>query len=406
MRKKCVGFAFALGLFVILDVTPVQSQPQGKGGKGEKSMRFSFGQPPGGGSGFNGQPPPSGFNGGGSGFNGQSPPSGFNGGGMGMGMGKGGDRGPGSMGYGGMGKGSDRGMGGERSMGGERGPGMGSERGPGLGGERGPSRGPDPEMMWGMMVKVSGGTNTIKFDNIPPDTKIMMKRMTERAGGIPLPETGEWTKEQFMAHVQASTQVMAMNQGGSQGSMSYDGGRDRGGNGDIDPRSMRGKDKDREKKDIEEERPVAIRFGKLPKDSPPMFVEMDGNKDGQIGLHEWRNAGNAILAFQEMDLNGDGLLTVDEYARYASMKIDRERMTAYENGETPAPKAGTRGPGGRPGSSSSAAPSTFGPTEKTNSVTSSKEERKEEKRMIKGSDSNAPGTRGPWGGGERPTGKK
>ena len=53
---------------------------------------------------------------------------------------------------------------------------------------------------------------------------------------------------------------------------------------------------------------------------PTWFTDLDMDKDGQISLVEWRKAGRAIAAFQEMDLDGDGLLTKEEYARYLRIK--------------------------------------------------------------------------------------
>jgi hypothetical protein len=50
----------------------------------------------------------------------------------------------------------------------------------------------------------------------------------------------------------------------------------------------------------------------LPPNLPPWFREYDADHDGQIGLYEWRAAGQPIARFLEMDLNGDGFLTVDE----------------------------------------------------------------------------------------------
>src|SRR5262249_54525953 len=43
---------------------------------------------------------------------------------------------------------------------------------------------------------------------------------------------------------------------------------------------------------IEEERkPVVYRTGKLPKELPAWFSQLDTDHDGQIGLYEWRAAG-------------------------------------------------------------------------------------------------------------------
>lgn len=53
---------------------------------------------------------------------------------------------------------------------------------------------------------------------------------------------------------------------------------------------------------------------------PDWLAELDLDKDGQISLHEWRRGGREISAFTAMDLDGDGLLTKDEFLRYAKMK--------------------------------------------------------------------------------------
>ncbi|MCE9561126.1 MAG: EF-hand domain-containing protein [Planctomycetes bacterium] len=57
---------------------------------------------------------------------------------------------------------------------------------------------------------------------------------------------------------------------------------------------------------------------------PTWFAELDADKDGQIALSEWRKAGRAINVFMEMDLDGDGLLTKEEYQRYVKLKEKEE----------------------------------------------------------------------------------
>ena len=65
---------------------------------------------------------------------------------------------------------------------------------------------------------------------------------------------------------------------------------------------------------------------------PDWFAALDENKDGQVSLFEWRTGGRATTAFQEMDLNGDGLLTRDEYLRYVRLKdIDEAQKKREEN---------------------------------------------------------------------------
>jgi len=50
----------------------------------------------------------------------------------------------------------------------------------------------------------------------------------------------------------------------------------------------------------------------LPPNLPDWFRQYDTDGDGQIGLYEWKAAGQPIARFLEMDLNGDGFLTPDE----------------------------------------------------------------------------------------------
>lgn len=66
----------------------------------------------------------------------------------------------------------------------------------------------------------------------------------------------------------------------------------------------------------EEPKPVVLRYGKLPKDLPSWFKQLDTDEDGQVGLYEWRRDGRQSADFLPMDLNGDGLLTAEEYLRY------------------------------------------------------------------------------------------
>ncbi len=73
---------------------------------------------------------------------------------------------------------------------------------------------------------------------------------------------------------------------------------------------------------------------------PAWFKELDTDSDGQVGLYEWRAAGRPVEEFQAMDLNGDGLLTADEYQRY---------VRAAEGAAEPArtPPQPDRGPDGK-----------------------------------------------------------
>lgn len=67
----------------------------------------------------------------------------------------------------------------------------------------------------------------------------------------------------------------------------------------------------------------------LPRGLPSWFKEIDEDKDGQIDLREWLQAGKDISEFREYDLNGDGLITPEEVLRCLKKRLDLE----LENGQ-------------------------------------------------------------------------
>jgi Ca2+-binding EF-hand superfamily protein len=71
-----------------------------------------------------------------------------------------------------------------------------------------------------------------------------------------------------------------------------------------------------EQGDSERKPPVGYRIGKLPKELPAWFAELDVDQDAQIGLYEWKTSGRSLDEFNKIDRNGDGFLTVDEVLRY------------------------------------------------------------------------------------------
>ncbi|MFO0851895.1 MAG: EF-hand domain-containing protein [Gemmataceae bacterium] len=116
-------------------------------------------------------------------------------------------------------------------------------------------------------------------------------------------------------------------------------------------------------------RPEVHRYGKLPKGIPTFFEELDGDKDGMVGLYEWRRAGRPTASFVEMDLNADGYLTADEWLRFQKQQIEKR---ASEDGESPRPSSGPSpgGPGmsrgGPPGGSMGGFPGSSGKDGKRN----------------------------------------
>jgi len=139
-------------------------------------------------------------------------------------------------------------------------------------------------------------------------------------------------------------------QGGPGGN--FNGGNFNGGNGnpDFNGGNFGNRDRRDDKKDSQELKPVAMRYGHLPKDLPEWFDKYDGDKDGQVALHEWRKAGDEIAKFQEMDLNGDGLITADELLRF-NLKQTEDAKIAVLNGEAGAFSRPSLAGNGRGGSS-------------------------------------------------------
>ena len=91
---------------------------------------------------------------------------------------------------------------------------------------------------------------------------------------------------------------------------------------------------------VEDSRPVVIRVGRFPQGLPDWFIKLDkeGDNDGQVGLYEWKLSQKPLSEFSAMDLNGDGLLTAEEYLRWSALqntkKPDGERVAANDDATT------------------------------------------------------------------------
>ena len=96
--------------------------------------------------------------------------------------------------------------------------------------------------------------------------------------------------------------------------------------------------------------PVAVRYGKLPAGLPNWWVPLDTDKDGQVGLYEWRTDGREVKDFQDYDLDADGILAPQEWQQYNFRNAQKAKDIAAQvglegAGDTPHANARHRNPG-------------------------------------------------------------
>ncbi|MCI0683860.1 MAG: hypothetical protein L0Y71_17275 [Gemmataceae bacterium] len=76
---------------------------------------------------------------------------------------------------------------------------------------------------------------------------------------------------------------------------------------------------------LNDERPRVFRAGKLPRELPSWFVELDQDRDGQVAMWEWRRqkgaSGKALIEeFRGIDRNEDGFMTPEEALRHVHLQ--------------------------------------------------------------------------------------
>lgn len=113
-----------------------------------------------------------------------------------------------------------------------------------------------------------------------------------------------------------------------------------------------------------ERKPIVFRAGKLPKELPSWFVQLDANTDAQVGLYEWRPSNKPISEFKQYDRNGDNFLTAEEVLLTVKLSKPSSGDSLASNGFGGDRRnlAGPGGPGGfGPGFGGERRPGGFGP---------------------------------------------
>lgn len=96
----------------------------------------------------------------------------------------------------------------------------------------------------------------------------------------------------------------------------------------------------------ERQRPVVYHAGNLPKELPAWFAALDTDKDGQIGLYEWKASGRSLEEFRRIDRNDDGFLTVEEVLYYVAQQKKNGGGRDMAAGGRPGAGGGFRAPRG------------------------------------------------------------
>lgn len=198
--------------------------------------------------------------------------------------------------------------------GGGRGPGSqppdagGNSGGPGQGfggGFRGRRGNPDstPEGMFQRLDQ--NGDGYLNYDEMPEDLRVERQKWdTDRNGLIDLNE--------FKAFYQARVQPLVTSNGGRS---------------PVD--SWQNYSYDDSPSEEERKPPVVYRPGKLPKELPSWFSDLDTDHDGQVALYEWKASGRSLEEFDGLDRNKDGFLTVDEVLR----SVNKGKENADQQGD-------------------------------------------------------------------------
>jgi len=203
----------------------------------------------------------------------------------------------------------------------------------GAGGEMVPETRYDPTDFFNGL---SNGKGVWVRSEIADDQKrSMFDRLAEAIGTT----NGQITLEQFLSYSQERKAIE------SRGAVRYSGGKP------IGP-IIRTKDRFSPSNQGQWTPPPAPTSAKViirgasdvPKDIPAWFRQLDTDRDGQVGLYEWKVSGRSIQEFKQYDRNNDGFITIEEVRYYMAQQAKNASANESESAMVKINKSGTSGP--------------------------------------------------------------
>jgi Ca2+-binding EF-hand superfamily protein len=197
--------------------------------------------------------------------------------------------------------------------------------GPGGGGNEDPNAAANSWIERSFRRMDANGDGLLNYDEMDENLRIERDKWdANKDGFIDLNE--------YKAYSQARMQQMQAERGGGQA----------GGGGSGGPIFIAAPPEPEE----EEKRPAVYRAGNLPPGMPAWFSQLDTDRDGQVGLYEWRAAGRTIGDFEKIDRNGDGFLTIDEVLRYEKLSGSPTALASAGGSQFPEDARQQFNPGG------------------------------------------------------------
>jgi len=178
--------------------------------------------------------------------------------------------------------------------------------------------GMDPDTQWQMMVRMTGGTDSVDWSRVPPETRVMLKGMSERMGTQPIPDSGVWNKAQFVDFATRNQELARAKMAGAQpgaapGGFTPPGGQPTYGQpgfGQMQPGQFGGPGTGG---------PGGGGKGLSDEDAMRSFRERDRDQDGRLTKEEASD--RTRQNWESIDTNRDNVIDFEEYRVYIAVRF-------------------------------------------------------------------------------------